>query len=216
MITTDELVKKVRLLVNEPDEDASLDLLSEDTRSIDSTIRGLLGDAVLFVQQHKEQGAVNPKEYAPADGALTDNGDGTGDILLPADFVELLQVQLKGWERPCTQLFPASSAVALAQGNVNTRGGCSRPVCVEGMNAEALPVMRYYSLPAGTVPVVQNFVYEAAFDEAVGLNTRPSNPLVQAVVYECASLLYNVFEKSAAASNFMTLALSWCKKERNG
>ena len=215
MITTDELVKKVRLLVNEPDNDATLNLLSEDTRSIDCTIKGLLGDAVLFVQQHKDRGAVNPKGYEPATSSLTDNGDGTGEILLPADFVDLLQLQLEGWERACTQLFPALSPVALAQSNVNTRGGCSRPVCVEGVNADGCPVLRYYSLPAGTAPVVQSFVYEASFDEAKGLNIRPSNPLVQAVVYECAALLYNVFEKSAAANAFMALALSWCKKERN-
>jgi hypothetical protein len=101
--------------------------------------------------------------------------------------------------------------VALAQSNKYTRGGCCKPVCVEGVDAQGKREARYYSLPAGREPVVENFVYEAAFNASEGLLCEPENPLVWAVVYQCAGLLYNVFERREAANAFMALAASWCE-----
>ncbi len=214
MITADFIIDKVRLLINETTGEEALAQLSEDTRSIDVTIAGLVGDAVLFVQQNKSCGALNPKSCAADKIAVTARGDGGGEIVLPDDFVSLLSLQMKGWMRPCTQLVPAGMPLAAAQGNVLTRGGCSKPVCVEGFSADGAPVLRFYSLPEGEMPLVEHFVYEAAYDAKVGINCPPSNPLLTAVAYECAALLYNVFENSAAANAFMALALSWCGKLR--
>ena len=212
MTPTSYLVEKVRLLINEPEEELSLTALSEDTRRLGDTITRLLHDAVFFIQHHKTYGALNPAVYAPA--TVKNYGDGTGEILLPADFVSLLHLQMTGWHRPCTQLLPADSPLALAQSNVNTRAGVCKPVCVEGVNAAGKPVARYYSLPLDTQPVVESFVYEAVFDEKKGLNSEPSNPLVQAVLYQCVALLYNVFEKRDTANAFMSLAMAWCNKGR--
>lgn len=210
MIPTSYLVERVRLLINEPQEELSLTALSEETRKLSDTIALLLHDAVFFVQHHKTYGALNPAVYVPA--TVKSNGDGTGEILLPTDFVSLLHLQMRGWHRPCTQLLPANSPQALAQGNENTRAGACKPVCVEGVNAAGKPVACYYSLPLATEPVVESFVYEAVFDEKKGLNTEPSNPLVQAVLYQCVALLYNVFEKRDTANAFMSLAVAWCNK----
>ena len=60
MISHSELMAKVRLLLNE-DGDASVTLLSDDTRNIDDCIESLLPDAVLFVQMNSRIGGVNPK-----------------------------------------------------------------------------------------------------------------------------------------------------------
>lgn len=212
MIAVSVLAEKVRLLINEPADDVALSVLSEDTRKLGDTINALLHDAVFFVQHNKKSGALNPAVYSPAASAIKNNGDGTGEIVLPNDFVSLVQLQMNGWERACTELYSADSAVALAQSNVNTRGGVCKPVCVERVDSSGKPVVCYYSLPKATTPVVKNFVYEALFNEAKGLNCELSNPLVQAVVYQCAALLYNVFERFDAANAFMALAISWCNK----
>lgn len=209
------LVDKVRLLINEPGADIALSALSEDTRHLNDTIEGLMGDAVMFVQHNKNYGALNPEVYEPAAEALKNNGDGTGEVLLPADFVSLLQFQLEGWERPCTFLYTAGSPVALAQSNVNSRAGVCKPVCVEGLNSEGTPVLCYYSLPPSAVPVVKSFVYEALFDAQKGLNCELSNPLAQAVIYQCAGLLYNMFERRESANAFMSLAMMWCNKGKS-
>jgi hypothetical protein len=42
MMTTDELVRRVRLLINEADEDETVSLISEDARSFDKNIKLLL------------------------------------------------------------------------------------------------------------------------------------------------------------------------------
>ncbi len=212
MIPASALVDKVRLLINEPDEDVTLAALSEDTRKLGDTIRVLLHDAIFFVQHNKSYGALNPAVYEPAAMDIKDNGDGTGEVALPRDYVSLLQFQLEGWERPCMLLYPADSAMAMAQKNPHTRAGVCKPVCVEGVNSDAIPVLCYYSLPASKEPVVRSFVYEALYDEEKGLNCAPSNPLVQAVVYQCVALLYNMFERRESANAFMSLAQIWCNK----
>lgn len=216
MITTEYLTDKVRVLVNEPADESGIFLLSEETRRLDDTIAALLGDAVSFVQQNKVSGMLNPMAFQPDTSAVVDNGDGTGYIVLPEDFVALAELKMEGWERSCTFMYPPLSSVAEAQSNANTRGGCCKPVCVEGLDAVGNRVACYYSLPADTKPVVKKFVYEAVFDPEKGLATNSANPLLWAVVYRCTGLLYNVFERRDAADVFMTLARSWCGIKENG
>ena len=86
MIATDELVRRVRRLVNEAEEDASLSLVSEDTRSIDTHILRLLPQAVALAQRNKGKGVgcVNPRSVSPQDVVIADNGDGGGALSLPA------------------------------------------------------------------------------------------------------------------------------------
>ena len=213
MIATQKLIEQVLMLVNEPIPEINTTLLSEDTRHLSVTIHDLLGDAVLFVQNNKVYGAINPKVYDVPQIAITDNGDGSGAIVVPADFVNLVELQLDGWARSCTRLEPSASPLALAQGNIYTRGGCCKPVCVDGVNNAGERVIDYYSLPKEKTPAVKKFIYEAVFEPQAGLSCAEGNPLVPAVAYQCTSLLYNVFDRRDAAEAFMTLALSCC---RNG
>lgn len=211
MITTQELIDKVAFLVNEPGNDSAITLLSEDTRSLSDTIYELLPDAVMSVQNSKHSGTLNPKIYTVGEGSVTDNGDGSVTVVLPNDFVNLIELRFKGWERPCTTVEPPASPLAHAQSNVHTRGGCCKPVCVEGVNNAGARVVNCYSLPTGVAPAMESFVYEALFDPREGLSCPQWGPLVWAVVYQCAALLYNVFEKYNAANSFMAIAASWCK-----
>ena len=50
MITTADLVKKVRCLVNEAESDAEVSLITDDRRSLDDTVIALLPQAVALVQ----------------------------------------------------------------------------------------------------------------------------------------------------------------------
>ncbi len=211
MITTQELVDKVLMLLNEPGVEPSITLLSEDTCALSDTVQQLLPDAVLFVQNNKAFGALNPKACSVAPSQITEHGDGSGVIELPDDFVALVELHLDGWERSCTFLQPQGSALALAQGNKYTRAGRCKPVCVDGVNAQGKRVVNYYSLPVDKNVVVDKFVYEAVFNPQEGLSCEQGNPLVWAVVYQCAGLVYNVFERRDSANAFMALAVAWCK-----
>ena len=121
MITNDELRLKVRQIINEMHDDSAVTLLSDDTRSIDEHIAALLPDAVLWIQRNKGWGSLNPKDATDAE--VKDNGDGTGEITLPEDFVKLIALRMEGWQRPCSrcihrsrQLLPRSIIIILVPG----------------------------------------------------------------------------------------------------
>ena len=63
MITTQELINKVRYLINETDADAGISLITDDMRSIDDTIIKLLPQAVAIVQKQSNGKHVNVKTF---------------------------------------------------------------------------------------------------------------------------------------------------------
>jgi hypothetical protein len=54
-----------------------------------------------------------------------------------------------------------------------------------------------------------HFVYETAFNAADSLQGY-DEWMVDAVVYQCASMLYTVFERYDAANSMLALALAAC------
>ena len=213
MMTTAELIKKVRCLINEPDADAEVSLLSGKVRSFDDIIKELLSQAVALVQQSKgaKGGYVNVKRLTSVTGLLVENGDGTGYMNLPDDFVELVHCKLDSWKRPCTVILPSASPLAVRQYNGAVRAGAAKPVCVEGVTSGGYRTVELFPLPSGAK--VEAFFYEAKFDAGSGLNRSDKN-MVDAVVYACASLLYNMFERFDAANSFLSIAMALCNGGR--
>lgn len=209
MIIYDELRLKVRRLINEANDDGDVTLLTVDTRSVDEHIRELMPDAVSFVQRNKGWGQLNPRTAALSDVSLSDNGDGTGSVLLPHDFIALVSFKMTGWQRPCSVLLPADAPLALAQGNVNTRAGWCKPLCCEGIAPDGRRLLNYYSLPSGMQPVVEHFIYEARYNVPQSLSGDDA-ALHSAVAYRCAALLYDVFERHDLANIFTGIAVSLC------
>lgn len=209
MIAASEMVKRVRRLLNEAEEDARLSLLSEDTRSIDGHILALLPQAVAFVQKNKAPGTgcVNPRSIDAKDAAAVACGDGTGMLALPHDFAALVSLRLEGWERPCVHMYAAGSSEALAQHNVHTRAGACRPVCAECMSPNGSRALLLSPFPAGARLV--HFVYEAQLDAAEGL-AGSDGALADAVAYCCAALVYSVFERQDQANALLSLATLLC------
>ena len=207
MITNDELRLKVRQIINEMYDDSAVTLLSDDTRSIDEHIAALLPDAVLWIQRNKGWGSLNPRNAI--DAKIKDNGDGTGEIVLPEDFVKLISLKMEGWQRPCLQMFPSESAVAAAQHNHYTRAGHCRPVCVESYNGDGRVVLSYYSLPKESEPHITELLYEARYNPDEGLSGCDI-ALHKAVAYQCAAMLFNVFERRDCANSLMAIASAYC------
>lgn len=214
MITTAELVKKVRRLVNEAESDADVSVVTADYRSLDDCIVALLPQAVSLVQKMKNSTteAVNVKILSPAVIGITDNGDGTGSMPLPNDYVGPVVVQLEGWRRPA-RFVDISSSEAARQCNEYTRAGCCKPVCIESVNAVGERVLLLCPLPAAPAKV-KSFIYEACF-AAGDVSLNSSTPMANAVAYECAALLYNMFERYDAANSFMSLAAALCNAKSN-
>lgn len=206
-----ELVKKVKLVINEAGDEGDVSLLSADTRSLDDTIAGLLPRAVTFVQKNKggAAGRVNTKAAVPYSLTITADGEDSATLLLPPDFVALVSFQLAGWQTPVYRLCAHDSREAVWQRNVYTRAGCCKPVCVEAFTPSGERCALLFPLPSGAAAKPLHFVYEAAFDAADGLNGY-DEWMVDAVVYQCASLLYTMFERYDAANSMLALALAAC------
>lgn len=207
MSSAEELRLRVRQIINEMHDDESVSLLSDDTRSLDEHIEALMPDAVLWVQKHKGWGCVNKK--SANDAAIKNCGDGTGEILLPDDFVDIIELQMVGWQRPCVLLFPSGSAVAAAQFNEYTRAGECSPVCVDSFNDYGQRVICYYSLREDKEHKIRKFLYEARYNAAEGLVDGDAR-LHTAVAYQCAAMLYNIFERADCANSLMAIAAAYC------
>lgn len=209
MISGDELVKRVRRLVNEAEDDASVSLMAVDRCSFDTNVRELMPQAVAFVQRNKGLPGmrVNVKS---AHGLVAEASGAGARVELPRDYVSLVQVRLEGWRRPCRAALVAGSPMAALQENGYASAGCCRPVCVEGCGDG---VLYLYPLPYGADTVTE-FLYEAQYDEAEGLGTCDAC-MADAVAYECAALLYTVFERYDAANMFHSLALASCNGKVN-
>lgn len=209
MITTNELIKKVRCLINENEEDSEISILTDKKRSFNDIIKELLPQAVALVQQNKgsKGGFVNVKSLTSLTGLIIDNGDGSGSMNLPADFVEMVFCRLTTWKRPCVTLYPPRSPQADKQYNESIRSGSLKPVCVESISSSGARCVEFYPFHTGTK--VREFFYEARFNLNEGLNRSDEN-MTDAVVYFCVSLLYNMFERYEAAKSFMSFAISLC------
>lgn len=211
MITTDELVKRVRHLLNEAEEDSRLSLLYEETRSINVHILRLLPQAVALAQKNKAPGCgnVNPRAVNAGTADIADCGNGTATLALPDDFSALVSIKLKGWKRPCTQLLAGDSCEAITQYPGYVRAGLCRPVCIESVASDGTRSVLLVPLAEGNMPQLEHFVYEAVFDTSYGLDGC-SAILADAVAYYCAALLYSVFDRQEQANLFLTLATMLC------
>ncbi len=208
MISESTLVDKVRLLLNEAGDDSGVSLISDDTLLLDRHIRGLLPEAVLFVQMNKAQGTVNVKSTISA--AIRVLAEGCAEIVLPADYVRLVSLKLSSWSTPCSFTCSAGSRMESLQKNRYMRAGVSSPVCVEACNDSSESVLKAYPVSDRDVAVsIEHLVYEARYSPGEGIS-GDDDSLVSAVAYHCASLLCNVYGKFDAANVFMGLAVAMC------
>ncbi len=210
MIAESVLVDKVRALLNEARGENGVSLITDDTLLLDRYITELLPEAVLFVQMNRGKGVVNAKNFANCNILVSDGGKGV--IALPEDYVRLVSLKLNIWKRPCFATAVTDSSVDNAQQNKYMQAGEFSPACVEVPSDEGMQLY-VYPVAAGSVPVVEYLIYEACYDGSKGLATKNSYQ-VQAVAYQCAGLVCNVFEKYDAANAFFSLAAALCNNNK--
>lgn len=90
------------------------------------------------------------------DAPLTDRGDGSGTIILPADFLRLRRLRMQGWQRPVTDTIGEDAPQYKLQFDYLTRGGAAKPVAalVDGRTR-----LEYYSLPPGAAHIIADARY---------------------------------------------------------
>lgn len=207
MISITELIKKVRYLINETEDDSGVTLITDDTRSIDDTIQELMPQAVAIVQKNSNGRYVNAKSLAGKNASLILSSDGFKSLVLPSDFVGLVSVKLDSWKVACTKVSSPSSQTVLYRLNNNLSSISSMPVCVEDVTENGTKALNLF--PSCNSDTLSHFVYEASFNATEGLDMCEES-MADAVSYVCAALLYNVFERYEAAKSFMSFAMTLC------
>jgi hypothetical protein len=210
MIAESVLIEKVRTLLNEAHSENGVSLITDDSLMLNNYIKGLLPEAVLFVQMNRRHGALNGRNLA--DCKLAVANDEKGIIVLPEDYVRLISLKLDTWNKPCYAAAEAGSAVERAQTNKYTRAGVSSPVCVETATADGAQ-LSLYPVNGESAPSVEYLIYEARYDGSKGLATN-NGYLIEAVACQCAGLVCNVFGKYDAANAFMSLAATLCNNNK--
>lgn len=213
MITAQELIRKVRYLINETENDSDVTLITDDLRSIDDTILELLPQAVSIVQKQSDGKYVNAKVVLPDSVVFYDSSDGHKQLVLPSDFSALVSLKLYSWKTSCVDVASSEKVELMYKlGKVHSPLYLS-PVCVKDVTADGEKVLKLF--PSKSSDTLEHFVYEAQFNIAEGLN-KCDGCMADAVSYVCASLLYNVFERYDAAKSFMSFATALCEENKRG
>lgn len=216
MMSCDDLVKKVRIIINEAERDDDVSLLGDDSRSLNDTITALLPQAVSFIQKNKgsSAGRVNTRNRNIPSSNIVSHTSGNPCVVLPDDFVSLVSLKLNGWIRSVHVLYPFDSSEAMWQMNEYTRAGFHNPACVEAFMPDGKRCALFFPFPQDNAIKIESFVYEACFNSLYGLEGY-DEVMVDAVVYMCASLLYTMFERYDSANSLLALALTACESPRS-
>lgn len=126
-----------------------------------------------------------------ADAMPTDNGEDSGSVVLPGDFLRLARFRMSGWRRPVLAPIADDSAGYALQFNRVTRGGVAKPVVVL---SKGKTLLEYFSVPSGTHDIVEaDYIPFTTLDD-----TYPEN-LLEITAWVLASLVLGVSNDSKGA-----------------
>jgi hypothetical protein len=146
-----------------------------------------------------------------ADGVsiTPDLPNGTGYIVLPADFYLLTALKMKGWQKAVYEAAVENEKTASIQSNEWTRGSTIRPVCtisnklVKDTN-EIKQVLNYYSLQKGLAShTVEDALYVPVCKALKDIEDTDADPnplklseqIIEPLAYLSASTVFTMFEK---------------------
>ncbi|MDR1562199.1 MAG: hypothetical protein LBS54_03795 [Dysgonamonadaceae bacterium] len=152
---------------------------------------------------------------------------GTGFVVLPADFYLLTSFKMKGWVKPVFEATLVNDRALAVQSNEFTRGSRIRPsVMIDVENIESQDstsvrdVMRYFSLPKGlSTHEIEKAIYvpiprpltDPYYDTAIGgayPDIELSQQVLEPVIYVTGSNVMTLLGKYPAAEALMNRAVS--------
>lgn len=126
--------------------------------------------------------------------------DGSGEIILPIDFLRMISFRMRGWRRPVNQFISQENPRYELQFNTATRGGTAKPVCIIKPGADGQTILDYYSLP----PYIRVHEIEELSYIALPVNDMEAYAipalLIDPICYTCAAMVYNILAKPDMAT----------------
>lgn len=172
----------------------------EDNVNLDKIIRSCISDAYRYVSLNADISLLEGKVLASA--GMTIGSDLVGKVMLPSDFLRLINVRLSSWISSPAVVVDEKSPVYQMQGNRLLCGTPQRPVAalVYTMTGRQLELYKASS----TNDTLKSFVYVPSLPgnfESVDLSVQVSD----AFIYYIAALVLLSFREEAAA-NFFAVA----------
>lgn len=171
--------------------------LENTTDTVDLQVNSFLDPAAKFIHQ------TAPPQYIDGvlcTNAVVNNGDGTGYVEIPADYIRLQSFKMTAWHREVNSdgvITPDHPNYRL-QSNTWTRGGIAKPVCVikrKNVGGTIKRVIEYYSIPSGD-HTLEEFIY---IPEVAAENIQDN--LKDSLTWFCAALVLEAQGYSEPAKN---------------
>jgi hypothetical protein len=192
-----DIVEKVREIMNEAGDENTFSLLSEDHIRLNDYIESVIPDAVNILGKEAPLRLLNATE-----GRVTvDAGKDCSTIALPSDFLRAAAVKLKEWKRAVFLVYPQESEEYNIQHNEYTTAGVNKPKCVFGATGiECFPSGR-----------LEYFRYIKRVSKYSMSFKTLKKELFEALCYLCASLVYDIFENRATSDKMRAISQEFMK-----
>lgn len=143
-----ELVKKVRIAIDDITKDADEDF----TKDADTEIKQAIEHAAIRVCKEAPANMLDPtvcgSEQWTKDGKASGqvmNADGSGSLVVPDNFIRLVELRLASWGRSVFTLMEPGSNEANMQASRWSRGNALKPKAMLGVNSSGQRVIDYWS-----------------------------------------------------------------------
>lgn len=202
---TENIARDVRVVLDRNHVSTPLAGFSDaDTLDVDEIIRSCM---VLAVRNVHTAAPVYLLEHGHNIGdEIYWNGDGSGWLLLPADFMRLVSFRMSDWSRTLYEaITPDDASYALQRSRWRgLRGTPSRPVCALCVRPEG-KVLEFYSCASEDAFVDGGVYIPYPTIDNGGIDI--SERCYEAAVYECASLVATTLGDPTTAATLRAEAL---------
>ena len=205
-MTKQDYINRIMLIMNEAGsiDNSGLEMIGADVTQIDRYIEGS------YIDAWRRCIKVMPRIWFKNKKLVTDTShlfpnlaDGTGYVVLPADFYLLSKFQMLTWGKAVYEATVEDDHVAAVQNNEYTRGSQLRPVCtISTIETEAgyNNILKYFSLKKG---MSRHSVKEAMYvavptdlkDKSPTDDLEISDQVAEPLCYLGASTVFTLLEK---------------------
>lgn len=169
--------------------------LVNTTDNLDVVINAMIDECAKYLHQTAPLTVLEGKLASTA--VPVNNGDGTGYVLVPDDYIRMQSFMMDGWKREVNDIITSQDPKYKLQSSKYTRGGLVKPVCVKTkklVDAVMKDVIEYYSIPSGD-HTLTHFSY---IPEVVAENVQDN--LVEALTWICAWQVMEIVGRHEQAS----------------
>jgi hypothetical protein len=198
-VAVDELVRDVRIALDENALQNAYIQFDRDNLELDDVIKAKLPEAARDITEAASVDSLEPEVMAVGVSPI----DGGGILSIPDDFLRIVSLKMKGWNRSVTFIAEEGSDIEFMQRNPYTRGTATKPICVFTKDADGKKAIEYFGV-ASEVDKALYMPIPAVVSEE-GVDVLPISRLLrQAIVRRAAGLVLISRGEIEQANSFLS------------